>query len=115
VSLSEELLDLAEASAALGTQAGFRRAISSAYYALFHLLGEALGERFAPGDLKSLRHHLRRALEHHSMKAASNHVASLRPRTADSKGKKAKPDDEVDLTQPERKFFRAVPNGGGRA
>ena len=26
-----------------------------------------------------------------------------------------KPDDEVDLTQPDRKFFRAVPNGGGRS
>lgn len=25
------------------------------------------------------------------------------------------PDDKIDLDDPERKFFRAVPNGGGRA
>jgi uncharacterized protein (UPF0332 family) len=52
-------------------QASLRRAASTAYYALFHLL---IGEAVANWNRVSLRTALGRAFEHKTMKAASNRI-----------------------------------------
>ena len=49
-------------------QAILRRAISTAYYALFHLLGSEAGKRMAPSEPKNIEFQMQRALEHGTMK-----------------------------------------------
>lgn len=58
-------------------QANLRRSVSSAYYALFHLLvGEAAARLLAPKGLAGLRVGLARQFTHECMKTASRAVAS---------------------------------------
>jgi hypothetical protein len=75
--VAEDLLALAGrlASPALGEpeQAANRRAVSTAYYALFHLLVQEAVQAW-PGS-PSARYALERRFEHRSMKAVSLAVA----------------------------------------
>jgi uncharacterized protein (UPF0332 family) len=68
-----ELLDLAKLLVGLdpphATQASLRRAVSTAYYALFHLL---ISEATANWEEAEFRHELGRVFEHGKMKAASS-------------------------------------------
>jgi hypothetical protein len=57
------------------TQASLRRAVSSAYYAVFHLL---IAEATSNWNNVPLRAALGRAYDHGVMRAASNRVASTR-------------------------------------
>jgi hypothetical protein len=50
-------------------QAGLRRAVSTAYYALFHLLVEAGARAMAPARPRPLRDQVRRAFTHGDMKS----------------------------------------------
>lgn len=56
-------------------QASLRRAVSTAYYALFHLL---ISESVANWSRISLRAELGRAFDHGNMKAASNRIQNTR-------------------------------------
>ena len=56
-------------------QASLRRGVSTAYYALFHLL---IGEAVANWNVVSLRAALGRAFDHGIMKAASNRIQDTR-------------------------------------
>ena len=56
-------------------QASLRRAVSTAYYALFHLL---ISEAVANWNVVSLRAALGRAFDHGVMKAASNRIQDTR-------------------------------------
>lgn len=56
-------------------QASLRRAVSTAYYALFHLL---ISEAVANWNRASLRAALGRAFDHGIMKAASNRIQDTR-------------------------------------
>src|SRR5579859_5592687 len=56
-------------------QASLRRAVSTAYYALFHLL---ISEAVSNWSRVSLRTALGRAFDHNTMKAASNRVQDTR-------------------------------------
>ena len=75
MSLADELLDLAESIAGLNgnrpAQAGFRRAVSTAYYALFHFV---VGEATANWNQSEVRPLLGRVFEHGRMKQACNSV-----------------------------------------
>ena len=72
-------LDLLEQARLLATkerrrpkQASVRRSVSASYYALFHLLLDAAARRLVSGnDRQPLRHVLRRAFSHASMKKTS--------------------------------------------
>lgn len=66
---------LALAHKSPATQADFRRAVSAAYYALFHLL---ISETIANWNLDSSRAALGRMFEHSSMKKASSRVSDLK-------------------------------------
>lgn len=52
-------------------QASLRRAVSTAYYALFHLLVTAGANAIAPNKPAELRNRVRRAFTHEGMKEAS--------------------------------------------
>ena len=56
-------------------QASLRRAVSAAYYALFHLL---ISEAVANWSRANLRAALGRAFDHSNMKAASNRIQDTR-------------------------------------
>jgi hypothetical protein len=56
-------------------QASLRRGVSTAYYALFHLL---ISEAVANWNRVSLRAALGRAVDHGMMKAASNRIQDTR-------------------------------------
>ncbi|HEY8379618.1 MAG TPA: hypothetical protein VIK91_24165 [Nannocystis sp.] len=68
--LAEDLLAQAEVLAALDPsrpkEASLRRAVSTAYYSLFHLLLDSFEQQFAPG--------LRRAVDHSAIARASRIV-----------------------------------------
>src|SRR6266700_381067 len=55
------------------TQASLRRSVSSAYYAVFHLL---IDEATANWNNATLRSALGRAYDHHSMKDASDRLSN---------------------------------------
>src|SRR5580693_2861412 len=58
-------------------QASLRRAVSAAYYALFHLLTAEAANRLVTGpDRDELRAALRRAFEHKEMKDACKEISS---------------------------------------
>jgi|ERR1051326_5514089 hypothetical protein len=60
-------------------QASLRRAVSAAYYSVFHLLVDAGGRSLTkPGDVK-LRHQLQRAHNHGSMKLVCQNLNQLNP------------------------------------
>lgn len=70
-SLAEELLDhawfLANLDARTTTQANIRRAISTAYYAVFHLLAAEVAAQVSPDSPIGLRERTQRALDHMQM------------------------------------------------
>ena len=69
--LAEELLEharfLANLDARTTSQANIRRAISAAYYAVFHLFTAKVAEQVSPGSPAGLRERTQRALEHTQM------------------------------------------------
>lgn len=76
MSLSSDLLDQARALATKEPkrpkQASLRRAVSAAYYSLFHLLTEDVARAMFGGfDANGLRHVFRRAFQHQTMKKAA--------------------------------------------
>jgi uncharacterized protein (UPF0332 family) len=92
VALADELLDQAkflfrrEARRAIPRQAGLRRAASTAYYSVFHLLAAEAAAQAGPRNPRGLQDRLQRALDHATMKQAAGafrganlpqHVAAL--------------------------------------
>lgn len=92
MALAEDLLEQAkflsqrEAGRGRPRQASLRRAISTAYYALFHLLGAEAAAQASPVRPRGLRDRIQRALAHETMKQAASafratnlpdHVASF--------------------------------------
>jgi uncharacterized protein (UPF0332 family) len=78
VPIAEELLQLARSMVqnSAASQAALRRAASTAYYALFHLLIDSATQNWAQPDL---RPELRRLFQHGRMKsAASELIAEVR-------------------------------------
>ena len=71
MSLAEELLEHARFLATLDpsttSQANIRRAVSAAYYAVFHLLAAEVAEQVSPVLPAGLRGRTQRALEHGQM------------------------------------------------
>ncbi len=68
------LLDVARSLAEGGSEESRRRAVSTAYYALFHLLVESAATRMFPGpDRARLRDWLARAFAHRNMKTVAEH------------------------------------------
>ncbi len=71
MSLAEELLEharfLANLDARTTTQANIRRAISAAYYAVFHLLAAEVAAQVSPDVPSGLRERTQRALHHGQM------------------------------------------------
>jgi len=89
MSLAEELLAQARFLANLDpqspSQANLRRAVSSAYYAVFHLFSAEVAAQIVPVGPSGLRERTQRALNHNSMyKAAESFslcsLAGTRPR-----------------------------------
>ena len=73
--LLEQALQLVHKESRNPKQASLRRAVSAAYYALFHLL---ISEAVANWNRANLRAALGRAFDHSVMKAASNRVKDPR-------------------------------------
>src|SRR5260370_35449053 len=71
--LLEQALHLAKREPKRPRQASLRRAVSTAYYALFHLL---ITEAVSNWRIAAQRPLLARIFEHNSMKAASGHAAN---------------------------------------
>lgn len=73
MSFSQDLLDQARMLSTLDgsrpRQVNLRRAISAAYYSLFHLLLDDIEQQFAPG--------IRRSIEHGRIEAASHAILAL--------------------------------------
>ncbi len=76
MSLHQDLLsqaeDLAKRESKRPKQASLRRSVSSAYYAVFHLLIDAASRFVIRGDRVSLRHTVARSFDHGEMKHAAN-------------------------------------------
>jgi hypothetical protein len=79
VALHDDLLEqakhLAVREANKPRQASLRRAVSAAYYSVFHLLAHEGAKRFVPSTPKNLRLHIERAFVHGEMKAACEFFA----------------------------------------
>ena len=77
-----DLLDtarrLAHPGAAQPTQADLRRAVSTAYYALFHCLAAAAADLLTGSDRSPEWHQVYRALEHGKAKRACRQQGALR-------------------------------------
>jgi uncharacterized protein (UPF0332 family) len=73
--LLRQALQLAHQEPRNPKQASLRRAVSTAYYALFHLL---ISEAVANWNRVNLRAALGRAFDHNIMKAASNRIQDRR-------------------------------------
>jgi len=73
--LLQQALQLVHKEPKKPKQASLRRAVSTAYYALFHLL---ISEAVANWSRKNLRAALGRAFDHNTMKAASNRIQDRR-------------------------------------
>jgi uncharacterized protein (UPF0332 family) len=86
MSLAEELLTQARFLANLDphspTQANLRRAVSSAYYAVFHLFSGEVAAQISPLGPSGLRNRTQRALNHNSMYKAAEafSLSGARPR-----------------------------------
>jgi hypothetical protein len=78
MALPQDLLEQARILAQPGTgrgrprQASLRRAVSTAYYAVFHLLSADATSQASPAGPAGLRERVQRSLQHTSMKAAAN-------------------------------------------
>lgn len=72
MTLAADLLDQADRLARQGKgrpkQANLRRAVSTAYYALFHLLGAEAADRLVPATPRDLGALFQRAMDHATMK-----------------------------------------------
>lgn len=83
MSLAADLLEqashLADRETARPKQASLRRAISAAYYALFHLLSSEAASIAAPASPINLRAQVQRALIHEEMKNACAGIRSGNP------------------------------------
>ena len=73
--LLEQAIELVHKEPQNPKQASLRRAVSTAYYALFHLL---ISEAVANWDKQNLRTALGRAFDHATMKSASNRILDSR-------------------------------------
>ena len=73
--LLEQAIQLVHKEPKNPKQASLRRAVSTAYYALFHLL---INESVANWSLAKFRAALGRAFDHTTMKAASNRIQDSR-------------------------------------
>jgi len=73
--LLQQAIDLAHNNPTAPTQADLRRSVSTAYYALFHLL---INETIAHWDLASSRDALGRMFEHSVMKKVSGRISDSR-------------------------------------
>jgi hypothetical protein len=84
MSLADELLAQARFLASLDphspTQANLRRAVSSAYYAVFHLLSAEAAAQISPVVPTGLRERTQRALLHTSMYKAAKSFSKPGPR-----------------------------------
>ncbi len=73
--LAEELLEharfLANLDPSTTSQANIRRAISAAYYAVFHLLAHEVATQVSPDFPEGLRERTQRALDHRQMLTAA--------------------------------------------
>lgn len=89
MALSKDLLDqarwLSRREPRRPKQASLRRAVSTAYYAVFHLLISEVGVRFAPGPLRAFQGLFQRTLEHAKLKEACEHVVNVRVRNVPPK------------------------------
>ena len=80
--LAQDLLEqarlLAQPAAGPGRprQASLRRAVSSAYYAVFHLLSADATAQASPVSPVGLRERVQRSLQHSTMRAAANALQS---------------------------------------
>ncbi|MGA2252447.1 hypothetical protein [Terracidiphilus sp.] len=109
MSLAEELLEHARFIASLDpetiSQAGIRRAISTAYYAVFHLLAEEVSGQVSPASPSGLRERTQRALEHTQMlKVAKAFSLEGASRIKDLPG-------DVPLPQPVSRELASIANG----
>jgi len=79
--LLEQARFLAQREAGRGRprQASLRRAVSTAYYAVFHLLSADATAQATPEGPAGLRERVQRSLQHATMKAAANAVQSNPP------------------------------------
>ena len=75
--LIETARRLAPPGAAQSTQADLRRAVSTAYYALFHCLAAAAADLLTGSDRSSEWHQVYRALEHGKAKRACRQQGAL--------------------------------------
>ncbi len=71
----DELLELAHTLLGINSQASLRRAVSTAYYALFHLLIHEAVQRLTGPETTFLRAALTRTFEHDRMKSAVQRYA----------------------------------------
>ena len=76
--LIETARRLAQSGAALPAQADLRRAVSTAYYALFHCLAATAADLLAGSDRSPEWHQVYRALEHGKAKRACRQQEALR-------------------------------------
>jgi hypothetical protein len=78
MAIPHDLLEQARILAQPGTgrgrprQASLRRAVSTAYYAVFHLLSADATAQASPAGPAGLRERVQRSLQHATMKAAAN-------------------------------------------
>jgi uncharacterized protein (UPF0332 family) len=96
VSLPDDLLAQARHLAKLEKkrpkQASLRRAVSAAYYALFHLLSDELVAQFAAKkESRLVRPFMRRALTHTEMMEACTHIKAIGEQQDDFLKQQAKP------------------------
>ena len=87
MSLPDDLLKQAKKLATMEKkrpqQASLRRAVSTAYYALFHLLCEDGAKRISPNTPVRLSHAIRRSITHGDMKSAAKGINQPTPPTRD--------------------------------
>jgi hypothetical protein len=86
MALHDDLLDqahhLASREPKKPRQASLRRAVSAAYYALFHLLAAEGVQRLVPAQPRSLRARVRRAYVHGNMREVCQQFRRVRPSDA---------------------------------
>jgi hypothetical protein len=86
MALHDDLLDQAEHLASREPkkprQASLRRAVSAAYYALFHLLSAEGVQRLVPAHPRSLRAQVRRTFVHSNMREVCQQFGRPRPSNA---------------------------------
>ena len=77
--LLEQAIHLASRERRRPRQASLRRAVSSAYYALFHLLAAEGARRLSPNRPASLRFQVGRAFSHSEMKRVCQQFSARNP------------------------------------